>query len=822
MANLQGYELTVTGRALLAKAGTGACTLNFTKVKLGADETSLNDLINKTDLVGTNIKQIDIVGSKANEATFTIIATVTNSGMQNNFLIRQVGIFAKGVAATNPGTGVTPEDINETLFAVAYDTQPDIIPAESITPYTRQFNANMTVTNVEQCNVTLTPSGVVTVQVLNNHNDNSEAHGNLIKRIFGSASATMDSIKNKINEWSKEVCLPLSGGELTGDITANNVYANNNVLVFNNVAEMKASNKVKAGYTIKTLGFYQPGDGGGADYVITNDIGEDEVDEASIITLQNGLYAKLLIKDFINIKWFGAKIDDETDDSTAFNKAISFINNITKEFDTASRYDEHCKKAYTRYTLYIPSGIMKINSTLTIDPSIVKIKGDSTYIDATSISGYAIKITMPSSGDRTVYYNNHTCIEDITISGSQGTAGHYGILLGDKDTSNNISSTSFGASRCQFKNVSIEYFDRAIEYANHQYMDAWEDCSFFRCNSVIYVPNKLYDSGERISYRNCCFWGNKNVLDTHMMVHLVFENCSFDYNDQITKTDILWAELIGCHLESWFYNGKEYSHKPWVEHTAESVNDGKFMCFYMNGGSIYINGLTEQSGNKGLFHIMSPQYGIILKNVAFREDVGNLYQIVSGKGQYKINLLPCIWNGVPNKIADISNIYPVSDFTNRTNVDNIPEIFYKLNSNTNWEVITKDSTNPDRLRITHTSTGTAGIYILIPSKDFNLILLNFSFLFNGNIGSAKMYCTWEEGYLNKSNIFEYTKQYGYNKPLTIESNKYTTDKINYVRTQVTADYVDNSVNTYVRFKIWADNLTTGQSFDLSYFFLSGC
>ena len=211
MANLQGYELTVTGRALLAKAGTGACTLNFTKVKLGADETSLNDLINKTDLVGTNIKQIDIVGSKANEATFTIIATVTNSGMQNNFLIRQVGIFAKGVAATNPGTGVTPEDIGETLFAVAYDTQPDIIPAESITPYTRQFNANMTVTNVEQCYVTLTPAGVVTVQVLNNHNDNSESHGNLIKRIFGSANATMDSVKTSVQNWCKESIASIFG-----------------------------------------------------------------------------------------------------------------------------------------------------------------------------------------------------------------------------------------------------------------------------------------------------------------------------------------------------------------------------------------------------------------------------------------------------------------------------------------------------------------------------------------------------------------------------------------------------------------------------------
>ena len=211
MANLQGYELTVTGRALLAKAGTGACTLNFTKVKLGADETSLNDLINKTDLVGTNIKQIDIVGSKANEATFTIIVTVTNSGMQNNFLIRQVGIFAKGVAATNPGTGVTPEDISETLFAVAYDTQPDIIPAESITPYTRQFNANMTVTNVEQCYVTLTPAGVVTVQVLKNHNDNFEAHGNLIKRIFGSANATMDSVKTSVQNWCKESIASIFG-----------------------------------------------------------------------------------------------------------------------------------------------------------------------------------------------------------------------------------------------------------------------------------------------------------------------------------------------------------------------------------------------------------------------------------------------------------------------------------------------------------------------------------------------------------------------------------------------------------------------------------
>ncbi len=110
------------------------------------------------------------------------------------------------------------------------------------------------------------------------------------------------------------------------EVNVNKVYASNNVLVFNNVAEMKASNKVKTGYTIKTLGFYTAGDGGGADYVVTDNIGE-EADEASIIALQQGLYAKLLIQDYVNVKWFGAKLDGVTDDSTAVNRHILYLKN---------------------------------------------------------------------------------------------------------------------------------------------------------------------------------------------------------------------------------------------------------------------------------------------------------------------------------------------------------------------------------------------------------------------------------------------------------------------------------------------------------------
>ena len=101
-----------------------------------------------------------------------------------------------------------------------------------------------------------------------------------------------------------------------------------NIRTFNSVEEMKASNTLKAGALAKTLGFYSAGDGGGADYVITNDIGEDEADEASIIALQKGLYAKLIINNLTNVAQLGAKNDGTENAINIFNIAKNAIGKV--------------------------------------------------------------------------------------------------------------------------------------------------------------------------------------------------------------------------------------------------------------------------------------------------------------------------------------------------------------------------------------------------------------------------------------------------------------------------------------------------------------
>lgn len=94
------------------------------------------------------------------------------------------------------------------------------------------------------------------------------------------------------------------------------------IAYYNSVAEMKASETAFVGRPCVTLGYYEPNDGGGAVYIIRSKKESDVDDGGSIIFLDNGNVAELIIDGAINVKQFGAKGDELRDDTKSIDAAI--------------------------------------------------------------------------------------------------------------------------------------------------------------------------------------------------------------------------------------------------------------------------------------------------------------------------------------------------------------------------------------------------------------------------------------------------------------------------------------------------------------------
>lgn len=262
-------------------------------------------------------------------------------------------------------------------------------------------------------------------------------------------NAIYNALSNKVDNSALSNYYEIS--EVDALLSAKDVLINKKPYYFNNIAEMKAYDLQEGDYAI-TKGYYSANDGGAGQYEIVDDDTLND-DGGSIHELTNGLRAKLIIDDTINVKVFGAKGDGETDDSTSIQNAIDFGKDI-----------------------FLPEGNYLILTKLEVDKNIhlYGIGKDSILLTNTDIimlegTGESINVVIENLQFKNVCVNrvnNSIYLHDLKN------------LFASNLFFNNIETG--GKSELYIKNIITSIVEKSIFNHSSLKLETW-DCKVDKC-----------------------------------------------------------------------------------------------------------------------------------------------------------------------------------------------------------------------------------------------------------------------------------------------------------------------------------------------------
>lgn len=372
-----------------------------------------------------------------------------------------------------------------------------------------------------------------------------------------------------------------------------------NILCFDTVHDMKQARFFREGLTVRTLGFYEVDDGGGAFYKIRKKATQETANEMDVILVRpETLVAELVKEDeILNVKQLGAKADGVTDVSSIIN---AFSNKYSLKFPAGTYSIQNDINIY--YSLYgegfsrtnhvaddktwllVKKSINIVGNAERIGQNInnINIKVDATntnniinfnpttysllYGNNISIFGYQkialnINITNQVTGTRIVYLNNIA----LWAKPSSDTTG---LLIQGHATDLKVENFE-----CMYSKIGIENHTALILNNAHIWNgengtdinDWWSETRCIRNYGTILGSNIYLDSayliitnsGGMIKINGFYYWEDTSMNGSDKYDgYLVYAENIFDFQNVSINNCAIYAGKRLSHISCPLSNAK--------------------------------------------------------------------------------------------------------------------------------------------------------------------------------------------------------------------------------------------------------------------------
>ena len=336
--------------------------------------------------------------------------------------------------------------------------------------------------------------------------------------------------------------------QIVGDINPDEdgtleVQLSKAIKYYNTVADMKADTKLQEGDLVETMGYYEVNDGGAAQYIIKNSSSK------YYETLNNNLLAELIYNHILNVKCFGARGDNSTNDTSIIQNRINI--------------------ALSRDTIFFPYGTYRINNLFIDDKSLKFLGQGNTSINASastlrpinSNTEYLIKFAGTSS--HTVLAAN---IINLTLDGLDYECD---LVILERQSFFNI----YCCGLINTKKRAL--FLRQVMESSFNY-NVFRQCGSENYDTIHFgqhMDNIVSHNCNNIHIENCTFGGNSGnwigTADRPNLDAIWIDRNKFEYDytpsghENTTNHSVIYMKSIGrCNInENTFFGFKVENNK---------------------------------------------------------------------------------------------------------------------------------------------------------------------------------------------------------------------------------------------------------------------